>query len=210
MKKKKITYGVYNIIEWHAALAIGKAKVRVSFTGGAVTTNGVTPATFTTSDPIVQLAIQRSKEFTSGKIKIVRSNTLQEEVAIERNVKAPAKKASESTQMNSKTNGGTITDESPVCEDTPVSEDTQAEALEDSEEMSIESETSDVVTAAEETEVPIGAESVTEELTKSFAVNDDAKDYLVEEFGFIRSKLRTREDIIKAGKSRGVNIVFGV
>ena len=210
MKKKKITYGVYNIIEWHAALAIGKAKVRVSFTGGAVTTNGVTPATFTTSDPIVQLAIQRSKEFTSGKIKIVRSNTLQEEVAIERNVKAPAKKASESTQMNSKTNGGTITDESPVCEDAPVSEDTQAEALEDSEEMSIESETSDVVTAAEETEVPIGAESVTEELTKSFAVNDDAKDYLVEEFGFIRSKLRTREDIIKAGKSRGVNIVFGV
>lgn len=204
MKKKKITYGVYNIIEWHAALAIGKAKVRVSFTGGAVTTNGVTPATFTTSDPIVQLAIQRSKEFTSGKIKIVRSNTLQEEVAIERNVKAPAKKASESTQMNPKTNGGTITDESPV------SEDTQAEALEDSEEMSIESETSDVVTAAEEKEVPIGAESVTEELTKSFAVNDDAKDYLVEEFGFIRSKLRTRDDIIKAGKSRGVNIVFGV
>lgn len=210
MKKKKITYGVYNIIEWHAALAIGKAKVRVSFTGGAVTTNGVTPATFTTSDPIVQLAIQRSKEFTSGKIKIVRSNTLQEEVAIERNVKAPAKKASESTQMNSKTNGGTITDESPVSEDTPVSKETEAEALKDSEEMSVESETFDVVTAAEEKEVPIGAESVTEELTKSFAVNDDAKDYLVEEFGFIRSKLRTREDIIKAGKSRGVNIVFGV
>ena len=60
MKKRKVTYGVYHLVEWIAVLSLGKAKVKVQFTGGATTTQGVTPATYTTADPEVQFAIERT------------------------------------------------------------------------------------------------------------------------------------------------------
>lgn len=41
-----------------------------------------------------------------------------------------------------------------------------------------------------------------------FASNDEAKDYLEQNFGYVRSKLRNRESIIAAGKASGVEIVF--
>ena len=48
MKRSKKVYGVYNIVEWYANIRAGKATVKVLFSGGAMTTQGVTPATFTT------------------------------------------------------------------------------------------------------------------------------------------------------------------
>ena len=41
-----------------------------------------------------------------------------------------------------------------------------------------------------------------------FASNDEAKDYLEQNFGLVRSKLRNKEDIYKAGKANGVEIFF--
>ena len=41
-----------------------------------------------------------------------------------------------------------------------------------------------------------------------FSCNDDAKDYLEQTFGYVRSKLRNREDIINAGKAHNVEIIF--
>lgn len=41
-----------------------------------------------------------------------------------------------------------------------------------------------------------------------FSCNDDAKDYLEQTFGYVRSKLRNREDIVNAGKAHGVEIIF--
>lgn len=41
-----------------------------------------------------------------------------------------------------------------------------------------------------------------------FSCNDDAKDYLEQTFGCIRSKLRNREDIVSAGKAHNVEIIF--
>lgn len=41
-----------------------------------------------------------------------------------------------------------------------------------------------------------------------FACNDDARDYLMEHFGFVRSKLHTQAEMIEAGKSKGVEIHF--
>ena len=85
MKKTKNTYGVYNIIEWHAIIKAGKATIKVPFSGGAMTTQGVTPATFTTTNPVVQLAIERSAAFASGKIKLIKTYPTNEEVEVERN-----------------------------------------------------------------------------------------------------------------------------
>lgn len=85
MKKTKKTYGVYNIVEWMAIIKAGKASVRVLFSGGAMTTQGVTPAMFTTTDPVVQLAIEHSEPFRNGKIKLIKTYPTQEDFVVERN-----------------------------------------------------------------------------------------------------------------------------
>ncbi len=41
-----------------------------------------------------------------------------------------------------------------------------------------------------------------------FDNNDDAKDYLEQAFGCVRSRLRNREDIKAAGEANGVKIIF--
>lgn len=174
-KKTRTTYGVYNLVEWQALLRMGKATVKVPFTGGSITTQGVTPATFTTENPVVQFAIERSPEFKTGKIKVVRRSQLEGMVEIERNhAKASdAVSPTETTQANDE-----IPTKCAVNETDPI----PAEP---------------VVTDTKEAVTPI-----------EFSCNDDAKDYLEQNFGFIRSKLHNREEIIKAGHAHGLDIKF--
>lgn len=182
MKKTKTTYGVYNIIEWHALLRLGKATVKVHFSGGSITTQGVTPATFTTEDPVIQFAIERSPEFRNGKIKVVRRATLNDVVKIECNVP----KAINSVPSPNPVPIPTEATAAPVVESekTPDTEaDNKAEAEDN------------IKTAPTLTQV-------------EFSCNDDAKDYLEQTFGFVRSKLRNRDDIVAAGKTNGVEIIF--
>lgn len=72
--KKTVTYGVYGLMEWHALLNVGKCCIHVDFTGGALSGYGVTPAEFTTSDPVIQHVIESSGYFKSGKIKVLRAS----------------------------------------------------------------------------------------------------------------------------------------
>lgn len=72
---------------------------------------------------------------------------------------------------------------------------TEAELAEETEVASEDNEESEAAVAQEGTEI-------------EFTCNDDAKDYLEEKYGYIRSKLRTRDDIIKAGKAHGLEIIF--
>ena len=51
---EKITYGAPRLIDWVAQIKVGAATVRVHFTGGALTSYGVTHAEFSTSDPFLQ------------------------------------------------------------------------------------------------------------------------------------------------------------
>ncbi len=178
-KKTRTTYGVYNLIEWHAQLKMGKATVKVLFAGGSITASGVTPATYTTEDPVVQFAIESSPEFKSGKIKVVRRLTLKELIEVERNAVAMPEKPAEDTAKAAAP--GPI----EADEDTAVKEENEADGVNRSD----------------------GAEAVA--MTQvEFSCNDDAKDYLEQTFGYIRSKLKNREDIVNAGKAHGVEIIF--
>lgn len=67
-----ITYGVERLVDWVARLKAGRATVTVHFTGGALTSLGVTPAEYTTSHPFMQKVIEGSAEFKSGRIKVIR------------------------------------------------------------------------------------------------------------------------------------------
>lgn len=176
--KTKTTYGVYNMIEWHALLRMGKATVKVPFTGGSITTQGVTPATFTTEDPIVQFAIESSPQFKNGKIKAIQRVALKSTIDIEANEKSservPAQQAKEDTDTDTSTK---------ECI-------TESLSCKESEKIEPEGTTERVPEVVE------------------FTCNDDAKDYLEQKFGCKRSKLYTRADIIATGKANGVEINF--
>ncbi|WP_289757107.1 hypothetical protein [Muribaculum intestinale] len=182
MKKAKKTYGVYNLIEWHARLRMGKATVKVAFTGGSITTQGVTPATFTTENPVIQFAIENSPEFHNGKIRVVRSVKLNGVVEIECNVPKVAHDVP-----------------SPIP--APITIESVAAPVENGD------NDSDMQTDNEaKAEDSVKTTSATTQV--EFSCNDDAKDYLEQTFGLVRSKLRNREDIVAAGKAHDVEIIF--
>lgn len=166
MKKQRITYGVSGMMDYQCIIRFGKNTLKITFTGGGMNAIGVTPATFSTSSFLVQQAIENSKEYKRGRIRIVSTVDLEEELCIEHPQTAPANEITVSTDK--------------VLE---------------SEKTTTESQPDEQGNSATMTQV-------------EFSCNDDAKDYLEQTFGFVRSKLHNREDIVAAGKSKGVDIIF--
>lgn len=206
MKRRKVTYGVYNIVEWHASLKMGKATVKVAFTGGAITTNGVTPATYTTSDPVVQLAIERSNEFRNGKIKVVCSYDLGGEVKIERNPVVAKKPVVEKCESNDLAM-------SPAADSGKVLLKKEGDVLE-GRLMPNNPETDSVSEAVADSDEPeAAAEESDDEKPKELAkvevhCNDDAKDYLESQFGVKRSILLNRTTIQTIAAQHNVEFIF--
>ena len=75
MDKTIKTYGVNGLMEWHARLPLGKTTLLVDFTGGSLTGYGVSPATYTTGNEVVQRVIESSRPYREGKIRLLRSVT---------------------------------------------------------------------------------------------------------------------------------------
>lgn len=66
------TYGVEGFMDWQCEIPVGRARAIVHFTGGTMTSYGVTPAEFSTGDPVKQRIIEGSKHFKNGRIKLLR------------------------------------------------------------------------------------------------------------------------------------------
>ena len=179
MKKKRITYGVYGMMEYQALIKIGKATLKVQFTDGSITAYGQNPAQFTTADFIVQHAIENSSDYKRGRIKRVTVIELDEDVHIERNpVKATAQEATATAETA--TTGANET----------------ASATTDEAAASDEGEAAPAEAAGEATMTEV-----------EFTCNADAKEYLENTFG-VKASLRTRADIIACGETYGVKISF--
>lgn len=69
----KKTYGAQRLVDWVAQIKAGAATVRVHFTGGALTTLGITPAEYTTDNPFIQKVIEQSNYFKEGRITLLRT-----------------------------------------------------------------------------------------------------------------------------------------
>lgn len=69
---ERITYGVSGFVDWIARIESGGVTLRVHFTGGALTNYGVTPAEFTTENPVFQKIIESSEYFRKGQITVLR------------------------------------------------------------------------------------------------------------------------------------------
>lgn len=107
MKKKRIIYGVYGMMEYQSVVRIGKNLIKVHFADGSTTATGITPATFSSENIMMQNAIESCEDFRRGRIKRVRVIELNEEIVIDHN----PTKTSESNS-NSITNPGTNEDNS--------------------------------------------------------------------------------------------------
>lgn len=79
--RKRITYEIHGQIERNSYFRIGKALVRIDFTGGAINSTGVYPAQYTTDNPLFQRAIESSDAFRCGEIKRGRVEVIEEKKA---------------------------------------------------------------------------------------------------------------------------------
>lgn len=183
MKKKRITYGVHGMMEYQSIIKIGRATLKVLFTDGSMTAIGQNPAKYTTSDFLVQHAIENSSEFKRGRITVVDTIELDEEVRIERN---PAKPSTQQAP-------------SPA-EAKPVA----ATAAKVEEPQDIADEPTEKTDAAELSEND-NEDGLTE---VEFSTNQEAKDYLTKIFGVKSGTMKNRADIVAIGEANGVKIIF--
>ena len=186
IKRYKKTYGILHLTEKHTVFYLGKTKVNVSFTGGIVTKKGVTPATFTTDDPIVQVAIENSADFKKGVIRLQSQYLMHGEVKIGKNA---TKKPEERTE------GKTMENPEPTPEPTP-----EPCAEEIPEVTDVASEEAD--SGGQEAEDAVGLEVV------DASCKDVAKQYLQEHYGENPAPLRTRADVQECAARHGITFNF--
>ena len=223
MKKKRITYGVYGMMEYQAIIKIGRATLKVLFTDGSMTSIGQNPAKYTTSDFLTQHAIENSSDFKRGRIQVVNTIELDEDVRIERN---PAKPSTQTANVAAKAVIDNKPTEASSSHTTPVAEDVADETTEEADAGVVTpTDEADAETIEEEPETETESETNVEEDTTSeetaaedntaegkteveFTDNQEAKDYIFKNFGVKPGTMRNREDIKAVGATYGVKITF--
>lgn len=217
MKKKRITYGVHGMMEYQSIIKIGRATLKVLFTDGSMTAIGQNPAKYTTSDFLVQHAIENSSEFKRGRITVVDTIELDEEVRIERNPAKPStQQAPSSAEAKPVAATAAKVEEQQDIADEPT-EETNAVDADEAESASADTPATEVDIEPIEDEVPSTEEDAAElsendnedGLTEvEFSTNQEAKDYLTKTFGVKSGTMKNRADIVAIGEANGVKIIF--
>ena len=205
------------MMEYQSIIKIGRATLKVLFTDGSITAIGQNPAKYTTSDFLVQHAIENSSEFKRGRITVVDTIELDEEVRIERN---PAKPTTLHAPSPAETKPVAATaakvEEPQDIADEPT-EETNAVDADEAESASADTPATEVDIEPIEDEVPSTEEDAAE-LSESdnedglteveFSTNQEAKDYLTKTFGVKSGTMKNRADIVAIGEANGVKIIF--
>ena len=236
MKLKK--YGAIGVMEWQLNLPVGKATVHVEFKGGFENKYGIHPATFMTTDPIVQTVIERSYYFASGKIKLLDVKDLglspmeiaaqkrkAEEIAKKKAEEAAKKKAEEAAKKKADAEAkakaeadaqagnaqgqaiespGTVANEdaTDAAEAELENETEEVAENEDAEENAVDGSVYDV-----EGETTSGVDMASDEgeyTVVPVTCNEDAKNYLVDNFNCSARKLTNWATILEVGKANGI------
>ena len=236
MKLKK--YGAIGVMEWQLNLPVGKATVHVEFKGGFENKYGIHPATFMTTDPIVQTVIERSYYFASGKIKLLDVKDLglspmeiaaqkrkaeeiakkKAEVAAKKKAEAEAKAKAEA-DAQAKAQAGNAQGQAIESPGT-VASDAASEDAADAAEAELENETEEVAENEEaeknavdgsvydvEGETTSGVDMASNEgeyTVVQVTCNEDAKNYLVDNFNCSARKLTNWATILEVGKANGI------
>lgn len=202
MKAKKKTYGVQGYMEWQSLIRCGKATVTVHFSGGSLTGYGVTPAEFTTENPITQAIIENSDYFKKGKIFLMRE--------VEGTGKF--KEFVKGQHANDGNNKGGQAATASVIAETALNPNgapkTETPAADASGTVADEDENPSDEGESVEAGIDPADGTVTEDGKRIVEVTDidDARDYLVDEFQIARSTLRSNVSVYRAAEEH--NIVF--
>lgn len=232
MKLKK--YGAIGVMEWQLNLPVGKATVHVEFKGGFENKYGIHPATFMTTDPIVQTVIERSYYLASGKIKLLDVKDLglspmeiaaqkrkAEEIAKKKAEEIAKKKAEEAAKKKAEADAQAGNAQGQAIESPgTVASNAASEGATDDAEAELENETEEVAENedAEENAVDGSVYDVEGETTSGVDMasddgeytvvpvtcNEDAKNYLVDNFNCSARKLTNWATILEVGKANGV------
>ena len=228
MKLKK--YGAIGVMEWQLNLPVGKATVHVEFKGGFENKYGIHPATFMTTDPIVQTVIERSYYFASGKIKLLDVKDLglspmeiaaqkrkaeeiakkNAEEAAKKKADAEAKAKAEADAQDGNAHGqaiespGTVANEdaTDAAEAELENETEEVAENEEAEENAVDGSVHDV-----EGETTSGVDMASDEgeyTVVQVTCNEDAKNYLVDNFNCSARKLTNWATILEVGKANGI------
>lgn len=220
MKLKK--YGAIGVMEWQLNLPVGKATVHVEFKGGFENKYGIHPATFMTTDPIVQTVIERSYYFASGKIKLLDVKDLglspmeiaaqkrKAEEAAKKKADAEAQAKAEADAQAGNAQGqaiespGTVSNEDATdAAETELENETEEVAEnEEAEENAVDGSVCDV-----EGETTSGVDMASDEgeyTVVPVTCNEDAKNYLVDNFNCSARKLTNWATILEVGKANGI------
>ena len=226
MKLKK--YGAIGVMEWQLNLPVGKATVHVEFKGGFENKYGIHPATFMTTDPIVQTVIERSYYFASDKIKLLDVKDLglspMEIAAQKRKAEEAAKKKAEeiakkkadaeakakaeadaqagNAQGQAIESPGTVANEDAAADAELENETEEVAENEEAEENAVDGSVYDV-----EGETTSGVDMASDEdeyTVVPVTCNEDAKNYLVDNFNCSARKLTNWATILEVGKANGI------
>lgn len=205
------------MMEYQSIIKIGRATLKVLFTDGSITAIGQNPAKYTTSDFLVQHAIENSSEFKRGRITVVDTIELDEEVRIERNpVKPSTQQAPSPAETKPVAATAAKVEEPQDIADEPT-EETNAVDADEAESASADTPATEVDIEPIEDEVPSTEEDAAElsendnedGLTEvEFSTNQEAKDYLTKTFGVKSGTMKNRADIVAIGEANGVKIIF--
>lgn len=205
------------MMEYQSIIKIGRATLKVLFTDGSMTAIGQNPAKYTTSDFLVQHAIENSSEFKRGRITVVDTIELDEEVRIERNPSKPStQQAPSPAEVKPVAATAAKVEEPQDIADEPT-EKTDAVDADEVESAMLDTPAPEVDIEPIEDEVPSTEEDAAElsendneeGLTEvEFSTNQEAKDYLTKTFGVKSGTMKNRADIVAIGEANGVKIIF--
>lgn len=205
------------MMEYQSIIKIGRATLKVLFTDGSMTAIGQNPAKYTTSDFLVQHAIENSSEFKRGRITVVDTIELDEEVRIERNPAKPTTLHAPSPAEAKPVAATAAKVEEPQDIADEPTEKTDAVDADEVESAMLDTPAPEVDIEPIEDEVPSTEEDAAE-LSESdnegglteveFSTNQEAKDYLTKTFGVKSGTMKNRADIVAIGEANGVKIIF--
>lgn len=205
------------MMEYQSIIKIGRATLKVLFTDGSMTAIGQNPAKYTTSDFLVQHAIENSSEFKRGRITVVDTIELDEEVRIERNPAKPSTQQAPSPAEAKPVAATAAKVEEPQDIADEPTEETNAVDADEVESAMLDTPAPEVDIEPIEDEVPSTEEDAAElsendnedGLTEvEFSTNQEAKDYLTKTFGVKSDTMKNRADIVAIGEANGVKIIF--
>lgn len=184
MKIKDIRkeYGVDGYVDYVAEIRAGKVVHTVHFSGGTESGYGRTPAKFATSDIALQFIIERSKQFKTGKIRLLSGKPWAPAAPVRASVPASVSNC-------------------PPVPSAPVRE-LQPESPAPEVPPAISAPVRELQPEAPAPEASQGRERV------ECATLGDAQIVLKERFGVASSRAHNREKAIALGKQNGIEIIF--